>query len=241
MLPPCTGARPSRSGSSAIGAARPVISPARRGGAKVVVGHVGAQGERATQGEQSTGGGHCGGQPIPGPGRDAGHGGGAEHQGVDTHGAHDRGGPGHPDYVTSLARVRVPKVSEQSIPRPAEQWRPIIGYEGIYEVSDAGRVRSLPRIVGGRLPGSKRQWAGRVMRLDANPRGRLAVQLSCEGVLRKRMVHELVLEAFTGLPAPPGRDGRHRNDDPSDNRIENLEWGTRLREPRGARAGAVWP
>lgn len=114
---------------------------------------------------------------------------------------------------------------------PVERWRPVAGYEGLYEVSDAGRVRSLTRTIRGRIEGTRRRWPGRVMTPEQTRYGTLAVQLCRDGVIHKRMVCELVLEAFA-LPVPaPRRRGRHRNGNRSDNRLANLEWGNRLVPP----------
>lgn len=116
-----------------------------------------------------------------------------------------------------------------------ERWLPVVGWEGLYEVSDLGRVRSVDRIVemrhwrGGTL---KRLHQGRILRarrvsvaLDF-PAGYLAFSPSVEGVHHPNvMVHTAVLEAFKG-PRPLGAEGRHLNGKPHDNRMDNLAWGT---------------
>ena len=107
-----------------------------------------------------------------------------------------------------------------------EVWKAIPGYEGRYEVSDQGRVRSLDRIVEcfGPVKGrylSKR--SGRVLRPGPSNFGHLSVVL---GKNNTQFVHKLVLLAFVG-PAPNKHECRHLNGDPADNRLENLCWGTR--------------
>ena len=103
-----------------------------------------------------------------------------------------------------------------------ERWLPVVGYEGIYEVSDLGGVRALPRIdaQGGR----RRLRTFKPSRMDAW--GHLGVKLRRDGVVRSRYVHHLVLEAFVG-PCPPGMVGCHWNDVPNDNRLSNLRWATK--------------
>jgi hypothetical protein len=96
-----------------------------------------------------------------------------------------------------------------------ETWRAVVGHEGDYEVSDHGRVRSLP--------GHKRR--GQVLRGIAQHHGHLMVNPRRDGRMRQLFVHRLVLEAFIG-PCPPGMMCRHLNGNPSDNRLENLRWGT---------------
>ena len=97
---------------------------------------------------------------------------------------------------------------------PVEQWLPVVGYEGLYEVSDLGLVRSL---IG----------RGRVLRPGPQRRGYLTVSLTDRsGKARSRRVHQLVLAAFVG-PLPAGMEVLHRNDVPGDNRLTNLYYGTR--------------
>lgn len=103
-----------------------------------------------------------------------------------------------------------------------ERWLPVVGYEGLYEVSDFGRVKSLARNK------SNGVWqAGRVLRPGPQRRGYLTVSL-CDvaGVKKSRRVHRLVLAAFVG-ECPPGLLVCHRNDVPADNRLSNLYYGTR--------------
>lgn len=105
-----------------------------------------------------------------------------------------------------------------------EQWRPIAGYEGIYEVSDHGRVRSLDR-VGLMSPGSPRRYRGRVMSLSKHRSGHLKVLLQDRGSNRYVQVHVLVLETFVG-PRPVGMEGCHGPGGILDNRVINLRWDT---------------
>lgn len=105
-----------------------------------------------------------------------------------------------------------------------EEWRPIGEGSGNYEVSNLGRVRSLRREVIDRN-GEIRVIPGKILDCMTEPSGRKTFHM-WEGskYIRKR-VHHAVLEAFTG-PRPPGLVCRHLNDNPSDNRLENLMWGT---------------
>ena len=100
----------------------------------------------------------------------------------------------------------------------SEKWKPVVGYEDLYKVSNQGRVRSLDRVSS---DGSRRK--GRLL----NPRGmkHLFVTLSRNGVKAQPYVHRLVLEAFSGA-APVGTVGCHRDDDTQNNMLENLYWGT---------------
>lgn len=107
----------------------------------------------------------------------------------------------------------------------AEQWRPIPGYEGHYEVSDHGRVRSLNRTVH-RSDGRLRRINGRVLSPYRDKSGHLYVALSVNRVQRTHLVHRLVLLAFVGA-CPDGMEACHWNDNPEDNRLDNLRWAPR--------------
>lgn len=86
-------------------------------------------------------------------------------------------------------------------------WKPILGYEGRYEVSDRGQVRNA---------------AGRV--LTNKRRGRyVAVELYAEGEGKFFALHHLVLLAFVGQ-REAGQQACHNNGNPCDNRLENLRW-----------------
>ena len=102
-----------------------------------------------------------------------------------------------------------------------ETWKSIPGYEGLYEVSDLGRVRSLDRI-----DTAGRRCKGRVLKPRPNEWNRYSVYLCKDGYNRIRKVHQLVLEAFVG-PRPEGYEACHKNDESTDNRLDNLYWGTR--------------
>lgn len=101
-----------------------------------------------------------------------------------------------------------------------ERWAPIPGYEGAYEVSDRGNVRSLDRVTD-----RGRRWKGRVMTPSPMRNGYMTVTLWRDGRQRSRLVHRLVLDAFVGK-APEGHEALHANGDRGDNRLANLSWGT---------------
>ena len=106
-----------------------------------------------------------------------------------------------------------------------EQWKPVVGWEGLYEVSDHGRVRSLDRVVQ-RKDGQARQVKGRLLSQNFSAHY-LGVNLKKNGERgRTKIVHRLVLEAFVG-PCPPGHQACHWDDNPANNRLDNLRWATR--------------
>lgn len=110
-----------------------------------------------------------------------------------------------------------------------ERWLPVVGFEGQYEVSDHGRVRSLPRVqfwrrtICGKLIEGERHFSGKVLTPTPKKAGHMHVQL---GRANRFYVHHLVLNAFVG-PAPAGHECLHWDDEPSNNHLSNLRWGTR--------------
>lgn len=105
-----------------------------------------------------------------------------------------------------------------------EEWKDINGYEGYYQVSNHGRVRSLDREVPHARFGTMTR-KGKEITQTKNEDGYLFLKLHRLGVATRRAVHQLVLETFVG-PRPEGQETRHLNGDPADNRLENLCWGT---------------
>jgi len=108
--------------------------------------------------------------------------------------------------------------------KPHEVWKPVIGFEGLYEVSDCGRVRSLERFVG---TGKKRRINfARILKPKSNSKYR-EVKLRKDGASHMRRVNNLVLNAFVGM-RPSGLICRHIDGDSHNNIVANLSWGTYL-------------
>lgn len=114
-----------------------------------------------------------------------------------------------------------------------EQWRAAQGYEGLYEVSDHGRVRSLDRVIVQRKPAGgtfERRWAGKIRKPIFRKVGSVTYEqatLARNCVYKTYPVHQLVLRAFRGA-RPPGKVGRHLDGNSTNNRLKNLRWGTYL-------------
>lgn len=99
-----------------------------------------------------------------------------------------------------------------------EVWRSVVGYEGLYEVSDMGRIRSLDRPI--------RCGALLATPVDVKGSGYRFVSLSKAGHVRKVNVHILVLEAFVGTKPTPKHQCLHDDGDRTNPRLKNLAWGT---------------
>jgi len=107
-----------------------------------------------------------------------------------------------------------------------EIWKDIKGYEGIYQVSNLGRIKSLEReIPWNRWPGFRVILNEKILK-PGLCRGYSRVTLSKNKQKNEFQVHRLVLEAFVE-PCQDGLEANHKNFDRSDNRVENLEWVTR--------------
>ena len=108
----------------------------------------------------------------------------------------------------------------------SETWRAVVGWEGLYSVSDMGRVRSEARTVWvNRGAGHPSQRGARILK-PAISRGYQRVVLQLDGQTQNVAVHRLVLSTFVG-PCPPGMEACHANDVRDDNRLSNLRWDTK--------------
>lgn len=112
-------------------------------------------------------------------------------------------------------------------------WLPVAGWEGYYEVSDRGEVRSITRTVTVR-GGKKRTYQGKTLSHGINRLGYPVVVLCRTGHRKTAKVHRLVLTAFCG-PCPEGMEACHNNGDRGDARLANLRWDTPSNNSRDRR------
>lgn len=114
-----------------------------------------------------------------------------------------------------------------------EEWRAIEGYDGLYEVSNTGKVRSNNYMAKGKQKEMK-PW---------NNRGYLRVTLWKDGKKANKLLHRLVAEAF--IPNPENKpEVNHKNGNKLKCEVENLEWSTRKEnlyhaDTTGLRIGSV--
>ena len=108
-----------------------------------------------------------------------------------------------------------------------ELWRPVVGYEDLYEVSNQGRVKSLYREVRTPYRGDVRvrSTPEKILKGEVDRDGYAKVRLSKEGKSKKYMVHALVAAAFIG-PRPEGAWVLHGPAGNKDNSVLNLSYGS---------------
>lgn len=108
----------------------------------------------------------------------------------------------------------------------SEKWVDVKGYEGLYMVSDQGRVWSVPRLGLPGKGGGRRNIGGRYLKPQKRFSGHLHVNLSDQSGNRKTWkIHILVMESFNG-ERPPGMFICHNDGNPLNNHLDNLRWDT---------------
>jgi hypothetical protein len=103
-----------------------------------------------------------------------------------------------------------------------EQWKAIEGYEGLYEVSNLGNVRSLDRTIR-HSDGKVTNFKGQVLKYGVHYKGYLVVYLTKNSKKKSVKIHRLVATAF--IPNPDNLPHvNHKDENKTNNHVSNLEW-----------------
>jgi hypothetical protein len=102
-----------------------------------------------------------------------------------------------------------------------EIWKEIPGYNGYYQVSNLGRVKSVDRIV--LNAGFEQYRIGKILKQTKQTTGYSTVNLCIKNIRKRFLVHRLVAEAF--IPNPDNMPHiNHKDENKRNNRVDNLEW-----------------
>lgn len=107
-----------------------------------------------------------------------------------------------------------------------EHWLPVVGYEGLYEVSDQGHIKSL-------VPSKKRPIAGHILKPKKSGQGYQCVGLYKDGLPTTHTIHRVVMRAFVGV-CPDGMNVNHKDGKKRNNALSNLEYVTHSENARHA-------
>lgn len=107
-----------------------------------------------------------------------------------------------------------------------EEWRPAVGFEGLYSVSSTGKVRSEPRVVVEKT-GVAKLLSGRELKQQPNRGGYLCLAFCVNGKRIPLRVHGIVASAFLGTRPGYRHEVAHNDGNRANNRADNLRWDTR--------------
>lgn len=104
-----------------------------------------------------------------------------------------------------------------------EIWKDIAGYEGLYQVSNFGNVKSLPRKIYNNGCSSDQKIKGRFLKIQKDNRGYCIIRLSCFGKVKSMRVHQLMAISFFNHIPKKGLVIDHIDNDRSNNCLENIQ------------------
>lgn len=129
-----------------------------------------------------------------------------------------------------------------------EIWKDVVGYEGLYQVSNIGRIKSMRRGIiykdveicrNGFKSTFIHPVRERIMKQHSYGTGYKQIMLSNKGTKSSPAVHRLVISAFVG-PLPDGCQVNHKDGNKSNNRVENLEYVTARENMMHAKMTGLW-
>lgn len=104
-----------------------------------------------------------------------------------------------------------------------EIWKDIKGYEGFYQISNTGKIKSLERLVPSKIKGTYQKIKEKIRKTSITTAGYEYVVLAKNGKNKTLLVHRLVAETFIDNPNNK-KCVNHKDENKSNNSVENLEW-----------------
>lgn len=101
-----------------------------------------------------------------------------------------------------------------------EIWKDVVGFEGLYQVSNIGRVKSLPKLIHSRTPHYTQE---KILRSHPKKNGYIGLVLRKNGESINKTLHVLIAEAFLQKPLN-AECVNHKDGNKANNCVENLEW-----------------
>ena len=114
-------------------------------------------------------------------------------------------------------------------------WKPVLGFEGFYEASESGEIRSIQR----QNTKNKRLMGGDFVKPILGSRGYFVVNLTKPGIRKQIFLHKIILEAFIG-PRPKGFQCCHNDGNKLNCNLENLRWDTISNNHKDKRLHGTW-
>jgi hypothetical protein len=108
-----------------------------------------------------------------------------------------------------------------------EIWKDVVGYEGFYQVSNYGNIKSIDRLIKHKNINRTSKTKGKIRTIRFCTRGYPMVMLCKNGIKKMKIIHRIVAQAF--IPNPNNfPEVNHKDEDKSNNNVTNLEWCTRI-------------
>ncbi|WCP14488.1 hypothetical protein sphantq_02934 [Sphingobium sp. AntQ-1] len=144
-------------------------------------------------------------------------------------------------YVCEKCQSRRSKAPDRAPPLnlDGEVWLPVKGFEGFYEASSAGRIRSVDRVVA-QKDRKPRRYSAKILSLKARDYGYYQVSLCRENTATRSYVHRIVCETFHGPAKHARMEVAHGDGNRLNNAAANLRWVTSEQNSKDMQRHGTW-